>query len=112
MVSKRDGKLVLWPIYFDKDAPRAWRRVPLDLAIAEPTAEEVAKAAQTIRLKPILEKGVPHPSRWYARSGRVLVDVRGAKSVLLRQIGEELKIARAKAPAPPAKAANAPRRKA
>lgn len=91
MVSKRDAKLVLWPLYFDRGTPRPWRRVALDVAVERPSAEDVAKAAQALRLRPVLEKGVPHPSRWYDRAGRVLVEVRGSKSVLLRQIGEKLK---------------------
>lgn len=90
MVSKRDGKLVLWPIYFDRNSPRPWRRVALDVAVEKPSAEDVAKAAQDLRLRPVLEKGVAHPSRWYDRGGRVLVDVRGSKSVLLRQIAEKM----------------------
>lgn len=91
MVSKRDEKLVLWPLYFDRDTPRPWRRVPKELAVERPTAEDVAKAAQQLRLRPVLEKGRAHPSRWYERAGRVLVDVRGSKSVLVRQIAEKLK---------------------
>lgn len=90
MVSKRDEKLVLWPLYFDKNTPRPWRRVALDVASDKPTAEEVAKAAQALRLRPVIEKGVAHPSRWYERAGRVLVDIRGSKSVLLRQIAEKM----------------------
>ena len=88
MVSRDDGKLVLWPLYFDASEPRPWRRVPKSLAIEEPTAEAVANAAAKLRLKPILEKGVGHPKRWWRSEGRVLVDARGAKSVLIAQIAE------------------------
>lgn len=91
MVSKRDEKLVLWPIYFDAEASRPWRRVPKDLAVYHPMAEDVARVAMDLRLHPILEKGVAHPIAPWDKRGRVLVDVRGSKSVLVRQIGEQLR---------------------
>lgn len=90
MVSRDDNKLVLWPVYFDRDEPRPWRRVPKDLAIEAPTAEAIADAAAKLRLRPVLEKGIAHPMRWWRHDGRVLVDVRGSKSVLVRQIAELL----------------------
>lgn len=94
MVSRDDGKLVLWPLYFDVDEPRPWRRVPKELAVSEPTAEAIARIAAELRLKPVLEKGVSHPKRWWKEEGRVLVDVRGAKTVLIQQIAERLKAAK------------------
>lgn len=100
MVSRDDGKLVLWPSYFDKAEPRPWRRVAKGLAIENPTAEAIAKIAAAMHLKPILEKGVSHPKRWWKKEGRVLVDARGSKSVLLQQIAQKLHDAQAAAPAP------------
>lgn len=91
MVSKDDGKLVLWPLYFDISEPRPWRRVPKELASQAPTAEAIARIAAELRLKPILERGVSHPKRWWMSEGRVLVDARGQKSVLIQQIAERLK---------------------
>jgi signal recognition particle subunit SRP19 len=91
MVSRDDGKLVLWPLYFDATEPRPWRRVTKDLAIENPTADAIAKVAAELRLKPVLERGVSHPKRWWKKEGRVLVDVRGAKSVLIQQIAETLR---------------------
>lgn len=104
MVSKDGGKLVLWPLYFDIREPRPWRRVPKELAIESPTAEAIARIAAELRLKPVLEKGVAHPKRWWLAEGRVLVDVRGAKSVLLQQIAERLKASeKPKSPVAPKK---------
>lgn len=91
MVSRDDGKLVLWPLYFDISEPRPWRRVPKTIAIEEPTAEAIARVAAELRLRPVLERGVGHPKRWWKQEGRVLVDVRGAKSVLITQIAERLR---------------------
>lgn len=91
MVSKRDNKLVLWPVYFDVAQSRPKRKVPKNLAVHEPTAEAIANVAAKLRLNPVLERGAAHPSSWWKRDGRVLVDIRGSKPVLLRQIAEGLK---------------------
>lgn len=95
MVTRTDEQYVLYPVYFDSDEPRKLRRVPEELAVGSPTAEEVAKAAAKLRLKPVLEKGKHHPSRWLEGEGRVLVPARGSKAVLVRQIAEELAALRA-----------------
>lgn len=91
MVSRDDGKLVLWPIYFDRAEPRPWRRIPKDLAIENPTAQAIANVCAELRLHPVLEKDVSHPKRWWKEEGRVLIDVRGAKGVLIQQIAEMLR---------------------
>lgn len=91
-MSTRDGdRYVLYPAYFDADEARGLRRVPEDLAVPSPDADLVAKACAQLRLKPTVERGKHHPSRWQEQEGRVLVPVRGSKAVLLRQIAEELK---------------------
>ncbi len=97
MVSRHDDKYVLYPAYFDSKAKRPLRRVAKDIAIPSPTAEQVAKACASLRLKPTLEKGKHHPARWDRGEGRVLVPVRGSKAVLVRQVGEELNKLRAQA---------------
>ncbi|HVL49006.1 MAG TPA: signal recognition particle subunit SRP19/SEC65 family protein [Candidatus Thermoplasmatota archaeon] len=96
MVSRDDNRLVLWPAYFDEALPRPIRRVPKALAIENPTADEIAKAAQRLSLSPILEKGVAHPRFHRFRQGRVLVEIRGSKAVLIQQIAADLKAARGK----------------
>lgn len=104
MVSKRDEKYAVYPCYFDNQVSRPRRRVPLAIAVRGPSVEEVAKAALALKLNPVLEKGVAHPARPWEKSGRVLVDVRGEKLALLRQLAEKLREARGQAPAPPARA--------
>lgn len=90
MVSSGDDKYILYPVYFDRDEARPLRRVPTELAVHGPTAEQVAKACTKLRLKPVLQRDQHHPSRWTEEEGRVLVPVRGSKEVLLKQIGEKL----------------------
>jgi|SRR5438552_2081770 len=98
MVSRDEGKLVLWPCYFDRAEKRPWRRVAKEYAVDAPTAEAIAKIAAQMHLKPVLEKGVAHPKRWWRAEGRVLIDVRGAKTVLIQQIAERLRETAAAAP--------------
>ncbi len=90
MVSRTDEVYVLYPAYFDADEPRGTRRVPQDVAVDAPTADEIAKACAKLRLQPTLEPSKHHPSRWHEGEGRVLVPVRGSKAVLLRQIADKL----------------------
>ncbi|MCA1812833.1 MAG: hypothetical protein LC624_02645 [Halobacteriales archaeon] len=100
MVTKDEGKYVLYPCYFDNQRARPPRRVPQALAVRNPSAEEVAKAALALGLTPVLEKGRAHPSRPWERNGRVLVDVRGEKLALLRQLAAKLREQRGQAPPP------------
>lgn len=98
MVSKRDEKYVVYPCYFDNQVPRPRRRVPMALAVRGPSVEEVAKAALALKLSPVLEKGTAHPARPWEKNGRVLVDVRGEKTTLLRQLAERIREARGQTP--------------
>lgn len=111
MVSKRDARYVVYPCYLDAGTPRPLRRVPKALAVRGPSAEEVAKAALALRLSPVLEKGRAHPSRPWAKEGRVLLEMRGEKGALLRQIAQRIREARgvAQAAAQPSKAEQAKR---
>jgi len=95
MVTRDDDLYVLYPVYFDSKASRPLRRVARDVAVAGPTADQVAKACARLRLKPVLEKGRHHPARSHRSEGRVLVPVRGSKAVLVRQVAEELSKLRA-----------------
>ncbi len=47
MVSRDEGKLVLWPMYFDSSLIRVeGRRISKKNAIEKPLAENIAKAAK------------------------------------------------------------------
>jgi len=100
MVSKRDEKYVVYPVYFESRAPRPLRRVPRPLSVRGPSADEIARAALALKLAPVLEKGRAHPSRPWERSGRVLIDMRGDKATLLRQLAEHMLAQRGKGGGP------------
>jgi len=91
MVSRDEGKLVLWPMYFDASLSRLeGRKVPKKNAIEKPLAENIAKAAKSLGLNPVLEKQSVHPSTPWKQDGRVLVDKKGSKTKLLIQIANRL----------------------
>ena len=87
MVSQNEGKYVVWPVYFDKSVSRLdGRKVSKKLAVEKPSIENIAKAAKSLGLHPVLEKFTAHPSHPFRREGRILVDKKDAKNKLLVQI--------------------------
>jgi len=91
MVSKGEDKYVVWPVYFDKSISRlSGRRIAKKHAVEKPSIENIAKAAKSLGLNPILEKNCSYPSKHWKKEGRVLVDKKDSKSKLLKQISNLL----------------------
>ena len=91
MVSKGEDKYVVWPIYFDKTVSRIkGRKVAKKYAVDKPSVEDIAKAAKSLGLHPVLEKTVCHPSQPWKKDGRVLIDKKDSKTKLLVQISNIL----------------------
>jgi len=91
MVSRGEEKYVIYPIYFDKNVSRlAGRRVPKKYAVEKPNIEDIAKAAKSLGLNPVVEKNSSHPSKPWKKNGRVLIDKKDKKSKLLKQIASRL----------------------
>jgi signal recognition particle subunit SRP19 len=64
---------VIWPAALDADRSRSeGRRVPRDLAVREPTVDEIAKAVQQVGYDAVIERDKTYP-REYEPRGRVLV---------------------------------------
>lgn len=91
-MSKDDGVYVLYPEYFDRRAKRPVRRVAVAAALDNPTADLIAKAALEMHLSPTIEKGTGHPATWERQAGRVLVKAVGAKSAIIQQIAEKIRV--------------------
>ncbi|MCL9817549.1 signal recognition particle subunit SRP19 [Natronocalculus amylovorans] len=65
---------VIYPAYFDIELTRSeGRRVPKDLAVEEPTVDELAKAVQQVGYDATIERDMTY-SREYEPRGRVLVN--------------------------------------
>jgi signal recognition particle subunit SRP19 len=91
MVSRDEDKYVIWPIYFDAAASRfQGRKVPKKHAVEKPTSEDIAKAAKSLGMNPVLEKNAVYPGTPYKKDGRVIVDKKGPKTKLLIQIANRL----------------------
>ena len=68
---------VIWPAYLDSELSRAeGRRVPTDLAVEDPTVDEIAKAVQQIGYDAIVERDKAYSREHWTERGRVVV--RGA----------------------------------
>jgi signal recognition particle subunit SRP19 len=64
---------VIWPAYLDADLTRSeGRRVPEDLAVREPTVDEIAEAVGQVGYDAVVERDKTYP-REYEPRGRVLV---------------------------------------
>jgi signal recognition particle subunit SRP19 len=81
---------VLWPAYFDAACSRSeGRRVPADLAVDEPTVEEIAEAVGQVGYDATVERDVAYPREHYERRGRVVVHdaTDTGKSDLVQAVG-------------------------
>ena len=91
MVSKDENKYVIYPLYFDSVVSRLnGRKVAKKHAVEKPSLENIAKAAKSLGLNPILEKDGIHPSAPWKKEGRILVEKKGPKTKLLIQLANRL----------------------
>ena len=64
---------VIWPAYLDAEKTRSeGRRVAKELAVEEPTVDEIAKAVQQVGYDAVIERSKTYP-REYESRGRVVV---------------------------------------
>lgn len=65
---------VIYPAYLDRDLTRSeGRRVPKDLAVAEPELDEIAKSVQQVGYDAVIERDVAYSRESHEPRGRVLV---------------------------------------
>ena len=92
MMMKDKGKLVIWPAYIDQTKSRSSGRIiSRKNAIKEPQLNEIKEAARQLGLNPEVEPEKAYPKTWWEVSGRVLVDDKGPKSVIAKQIASSIK---------------------
>lgn len=82
---------VIWPAYLDAEKTRSeGRRVPAELAVPEPTVEEIAASVQQVGYDAIVDRDATYPREYEAR-GRVRVkDVEDAKNDLIQAVAAYL----------------------
>lgn len=82
---------VIWPAYLDADRSRSdGRRVPAELAVEDPTIEEIAAAVEQVGYQAVVDPDAAYPREFEAR-GRVIVrDVEDAKNDLIQAVAAYL----------------------
>jgi signal recognition particle subunit SRP19 len=92
MMMRERGKLVIWPAYIDQTRSRnTGRIISLKNAVKEPQLSEIKEAARKLGLNPEVEPEKAYPKSWWEKSGRVLVDDTGPKSLIAKQIALTIK---------------------
>ncbi|QZA88328.1 signal recognition particle protein Srp19 [Salinarchaeum sp. IM2453] len=65
---------ILYPAYFDAELTRAkGRRVPEDLAVSDPSVDEVAEAVGQVGYDATIERDAAYPREPWRTRGRVIV---------------------------------------
>ena len=84
-------KYVIWPAYIDKGNSRSDGRViPRKISVTSPELKEIVQAAKELGLNPKVERDKAYPKSWWKVSGRVLVDKKGVKSGIVREIARKI----------------------
>ncbi len=91
MTFELDIAWVVWPEYFDVQRSRsAGRRVKKELAIENPTLENITRALDRLEWDYYVQEDKAHPSHWWRPQGRVLVENSMPKTELIGQIANNL----------------------
>lgn len=91
MVSRGDRIVVIWPEYYDSKRSRSQgRRVPRKYAVPDPTLNEIAEAAKSLGLNPILEPDTAYPAAWWKKGGRIILRKVKPKTVIVSRLGKRV----------------------
>jgi len=86
------GKIRIWPAYFDIRYSRSeGRRVPRDSAIRDPKLDDLEKVSHKLGLNPIIQPEKRYSRKPWKRSGVVLVDKKGSKTEIIKNIAKSLR---------------------
>jgi len=80
------SRLIIWVDYFNSSLSRAeGRRVPLSMAVKNPSLKELSEAAKRAGYDPE-EASAAYPKRPVTRSGYISIERRKAKSSTIREL--------------------------
>ncbi len=86
----RGKKIVIYPSYIDSLLSRKMgRRVSREIAVRNPTLEEIVKAAEELRLNPFVEEA-RYPRIWWKYKYRIVVDKVASKQKILELIAKKI----------------------
>ena len=82
---------MIWPAYVDKGNSRSDGRViSRKISVTSPELKEIVQAANELGLNPVVERDKAYPKSWWKVSGRVLVDKKGVKSGIVKEIAKRI----------------------
>jgi len=88
------GESILYPCYFNAAYTRAQgRRVPRSIGAKAPALADVERAVKRLGLSFRTEEH-NHPAHWIRREGRVVVQWKSGKQVLIRKVAEKMGVKR------------------
>lgn len=97
MMLKDKTKIVVWPAYLDATKSRGEGRIlSAKDSVKSPALKEIEKAAKDLNLAPVVETEKSYPKSWWSTGGRVLVEKKGPKSIIIRQIALKINESRTK----------------
>ena len=91
MARNRDGRLIIWPVYFDSSRSRKeGRRVQKEFAVNSPSVDEIFTVSKKLGLSPEIQDEKGHPSQGANKGGRVLVRKSAPKEKIINDIAKGL----------------------
>lgn len=88
------GERILYPCYFNAAYTRAeGRRVPRNLGAKAPALTDLERAVKRLGLPHRVEEH-HHPEHWIRREGRLIVEWKDSKELLIRKVAQKLEVKR------------------
>jgi len=96
---RRQDKIIIWPAYFDQNKTREkGRRVPKSLAVQHPKIVEVKMAVERLGLEHEFAPHAGYPKTPWLKTGMIMVEKRGSKEQVIREIANQLSKMRSEIP--------------
>ena len=97
---RKQDKAIIWPAYFDQTKTRKnGRRVTRNLAVPNPKIEELQEAARRLGLKHEIAADSGYPKVPWQKTGMLMVEKKGPKEQIIKNIAKQLVKARSAIPA-------------
>ncbi len=84
--------ITIWPQYLDKELSLSQgRKISKEDAVKDPSISDIERALKRLGFTYESEKDKAYPGKWYAKSGRVLVEYEGTKLELIKEVSLKIK---------------------
>jgi len=94
---QKQGRIVLWSIYFDSTKTRSeGRRVSKKLAVPAPKLEEIQRVAISLGFRTETVSNAAHPSFPWQKTGLIITSKKGSKTQIILKIAEKVLESRGK----------------